>query len=31
MNVWQGFAVGFLAGSLFVMFMLPWLQDKLRS
>lgn len=31
MNAWQGFALGFLAGSLFVMFALPWLQNKFRS
>jgi hypothetical protein len=28
MNFWQGLALGFLAGSLFVMFALPWLQRK---
>lgn len=28
MNAWQGFALGFLAGSLYVIFALPWLQKK---
>lgn len=31
MNAWQAFALGFLAGSLFVIFVLPWLQNKFRS
>ncbi len=31
MNALQGFALGFLAGSLFVIFVLPWLSDKMRS
>jgi len=31
MNAWQGFALGFLAGSLFVIFVLPWLHSKFRS
>jgi hypothetical protein len=30
MNSWQGFALGFLAGSLFVIFVLPWLDRKFR-
>jgi hypothetical protein len=28
MNIWQAFALGFLAGSLYVIFALPWLQSK---
>lgn len=31
MNVWQGFAFGFLCGSLYVMFVLPWLHNKTRK
>lgn len=30
MNAWQGFALGFITGSLFVIFVLPWLQKKFR-
>jgi len=28
MNSWQAFAIGFLSGGLFVMFVLTWLQKK---
>lgn len=31
MNAWQVFAIGFLAGSLYVMFVLPWLFKKFRT
>ncbi len=31
MNFWQGLAIGFMAGSLYVMFVLPWLDRKFRN
>lgn len=30
MNFWQGLTIGFLIGGLYVIYVLPWLQKKLR-
>lgn len=30
MNIWQSFALGFLVGSMYVIFVYPWLDRKLR-
>jgi hypothetical protein len=31
MDIALGFAIGFLAGSVYVMFVLPWLYDRLGN
>ena len=31
MNAWQAFAAGIMVGSMYVIFVLPWLDKKLRK